>query len=180
MEPVNLFVGSLGDKNQDKRFTDSVMRYCSGAVNIKWMRSNAQYAEDWNTEKWKVPYEGYKYIIPELVGMTGTAVYVDHGYEFRADVRELIQLVGKSKFAWNPAIAYRPEVVVIKCDLFNWDWWIGIQWMKSSGWNDDDYTRYIYSHGAMRFGTHADWNVRGSAGVMKPKLIFTQRDGAGI
>lgn len=175
MEEVNLFVGTVGDKNQERRFTDSVMKYCSGPVKIRWMRSTAQYAEDWNTEKWKVPHEGYKYIIPELMGMMGTAVYIDHGYEFRADVRELIQLASESRFAWNPALAYRTEVVVIKCDLFSWDWWIGIQWMKASGWSDEDYVRYIYSHGAIGFGTRNDWNNRDLRNASTSKLTLSPR-----
>lgn len=168
---IDVFVGCGIDEPERDLFFESVSEHCSGEVRIRWLNELSPIARGWNKINWKQEDECYKFLIPELMRWQGRAVYIANGYLLKADLKDLIHEVIDESHGWNPAVGYDSQVVVINCPMFRGDWWFRSDTIKSQGWNERDYLKYLKVSGQLSFGRHPEWNCTDKETLKKAKIF---------
>lgn len=171
-EPIKLYIGSdEASLRAEKALISSVERNCSGEIDLvvmragdlNWRRWGMQpshpnhSAFDCGMKMWMNRYSCFRFAVPELQGFQGRAIYLDVDTIVLADLRELLAIAPSNK-AWVPAYAFNTAVSVINCDQFDWDWWVSIEWMKSSDWCVEDYVAHLARNNQIGMGPWVDWN----------------------
>lgn len=135
-----LFVAKVGDDTTS--IIEDIKRYTTGDWKIAYLNNPLQ-----------------QYLIPSYCNYEGRAIYLQSDYALRSNLHELLNDVPWDKFFWNPALAFRDEVVVVNCELSD-TWWPNSNQIDESGWDSGQYVKYLMKHNAIRFGSYADWNWR--------------------
>lgn len=90
----------------------SIRKHTSEPVEIRWMYLSSEKSlpfTGWETSRWATPFSGFRWIVPELCGNEGHAIYCDSDFMFLADVAELWAqkpgpgqvVTGKGGAAWR-------------------------------------------------------------------------------
>lgn len=103
MEPIKLFIGTSSngeDADIEIAYEYSLRKNVSGPLEITWMRQT--HDEDsiwggWDTHHWSTPFSGYRWVIPEVCGFEGKAIYTDVDMINLHDIRDL----------WNTDLNFR-------------------------------------------------------------------------
>lgn len=117
----------------------------------------------WPKRGWGTPFSGFRFAIPEMMGFTGRAVYMDVDMLVLGDVAELATMpLVRPWTAWHP---YITDVSVIDCSAFAPDklrCWPSIQDMRCSGRIVREYCTMMLREGVSGPGLPWSWNCRDS------------------
>lgn len=72
----------------------SLRKHASIPVCITWMkhRRHDPIFDGWQSSNWPTPFSGFRWIVPELAGFEGRAVYMDSDVIVLGDIAELINM----------------------------------------------------------------------------------------
>ncbi len=100
VEPVRIWVG-VAANNEDLE-SQAVLEYtlrkhASRPLEIQWMQLSRDPASPWysdgpngwQTQLWTTPFSGFRWVIPELCGWQGRAIYTDSDIIYFADIAKL-------------------------------------------------------------------------------------------
>lgn len=99
MEPIRIFVGcASGDDLESQAVLEYSLRLnATRDLSITWMALSRDpgspfYSDGphgWQTQSWSTPFSGFRWIVPQLAGFQGRAIYMDSDFIVRGDMAEL-------------------------------------------------------------------------------------------
>lgn len=121
----------------------------------------------WPKRGWGTDFSCFRFAIPELMGFTGRAVYMDVDMLVLGDVAELLDVATpKPWVCCHPAMT---DVSVIDCAGFrNRPFWKSLSQMKAAGLKTFFYCQTLEVHGMVSATLPWDWNCRDRADQWKP------------
>ncbi|NIQ01583.1 MAG: glycosyl transferase [Nitrospinaceae bacterium] len=94
-ETLKIFIGCApnhDDVESQAVLEWSIRKHASRPVDITWMRLSQDPESPfhgWNTCAWPTPFSGFRWVVPELAGYEGRAIYMDSDFIVLADLAEL-------------------------------------------------------------------------------------------
>jgi hypothetical protein len=97
-DPIKIFIGTSAngeDAKAEMVYEYSIRKNASVPVDITWMKQTRDESSPWGgwqTERWSTPFSGFRWIIPEVCGFQGRAIYTDCDMINFKDINELINI----------------------------------------------------------------------------------------
>tara|TARA_R110002153_G_scaffold85164_2_gene212885 strand:- start:1165 stop:1899 length:735 start_codon:yes stop_codon:yes gene_type:complete len=127
-EPIRIFIGTSSngeDAECEMVYEYSIRKNASVPVEITWMRQTHDGSSPWGgwqTQSWSTPFSGFRWVIPEVCGFKGRAIYTDCDMINFKDINDLINI----DLGGRPVAARRGSrfgghefcVMVFDCEAF--------------------------------------------------------------
>jgi len=97
-DPIKIFIGTSSngeDAKAEMVYEYSIRKNASVPVDITWMKQTRDETSSWGgweTPNWSTPFSGFRWIIPEVCGFQGRAIYTDCDMINFKDMNELINI----------------------------------------------------------------------------------------
>jgi hypothetical protein len=183
MEPLHIWVGTdpwQRDAGAERVLEHSIRKRASCPVELHWMRSGdvdwpvsehgdpgtwklgRPVGQAWPKKGWGTPFSCFRFAIPEAMGFSGRAVYMDVDMLVLGDVRELLEMpLARPWVSCHPGMT---DVSVIDCAAFRTphqrkDW--PLIWdMMPTGARCFEWCQLLSRLGLISDGLSWDWNCR--------------------
>lgn len=106
-----------------------------------------------NKEGWSMPYQCFRFAIPELCGYQGRAIHMTADFLVLADLKSLFEMDMQAPMM-GPGC--RTDFMIIDCERFaDLEWWPSISQMKPSGWHiEKHYKKWLLEHQYLKASDH--------------------------
>lgn len=155
METIRIFIGNEpGNEKAEKALHYSIIKNCSSPIEIHWMSDKYKNSiwDNWNKGRdnrlqnsgtgWKTNFSVFRWVIPEICGFKGKAIYLDIDQLVLKDIRQMFEL----EMGNNAVLSITPErtdVMLMNCEKFNNPIWPSVSKMKPSGKHQKSYRKIV-------------------------------------
>ena len=185
-EAAQVYVGSTkNDKPAEIVLEYTIRKNSSIPVDIHWMRTGqgdwvvGTDAEDgkWNIGRppnkphsgaWATDFTCFRFVVPEVAGFKGRAIYLDSDIMVLGDIAELWRW-DLPRAPWLMVNPQRSDVSVIDCAALEQDWWPRVAKMKTGKYNRRGYHEILLKHGMIDASLSGHWNCFDGAGYQDGK-----------